>query len=333
MHTGRLLMAIGALAATGWAQPSAGVAGPVTGFIFDEQLGAVRPMLGIPGAAYLGKAVATGLTAASVAPDGSAALVLQQDGALGLYSGLRTATPLALTVAGGISGVDHVAWAGNGGASAAVYASRSGQGQILTGLAQSPAAGAPIDLTGLPGQVTALAFDGKNLILGVVSSESGGIYLASASAGWQRIAPAASPSAIAVAGGSLYFADNESQQIFQVQSYAGTSAAVVFASDSGSSSPVGLQVSADAQRLYVANAGSRRLDVYDIATRAPVQSLDLAFTPTGVERFGDASVFLLNGSGQGPLYVLRDGGAGKAAVYFVPAPGKRRSLKTPIRHS
>lgn len=331
MHSGRLVMAIGALAATGWAQPSAGVAGPVTGFIFDEQLGAVRPMLGIPGAAYLGKAVATGLTAASVAPDGSAALVLQPDGTLGLYGGLRTATPVALTVAGGIAGVDHFAWAGNA-ASAAVYASRSGQGQILTGLAQSPAAGASIDLSGLPGQVNALAFDGQNLILGVASGEAGGIYLASASAGVQRIAPGASPSAIALAGSSLYFADNQSQQVFQVQNYAGTPGAVVFASDSGISSPAGLQVSADGQRLFVANAASRKLDVYDIASRAPVQSLDLAFTPTGVERFGDASVFLLNGSGPGPLYVVRDGGAGKAAVYFVPAPGKRRSLKTPIRH-
>ena len=173
----------------------------------------------------------------------------------------------------------------------------AGQGQILTGLAQSPAAGASIDLSGLPGQVNALAFDGQNLILGVASGEAGGIYLASASAGVQRIAPGASPSAIALAGSSLYFADNQSQQVFQVQNYAGTPGAVVFASDSGISSPDGLQVSADGQRLFVANAASRKLDVYDIASRAPVQSLDLAFTPTGVERFGDASVFLLNGSG------------------------------------
>ena len=90
---------LGALAVTGWAQTSAGVAGPVTGFVYDTQLGAVRPMLGIPGAAYLGNVVATGLGAASVAPDGSAALAMQQNGKLVLYTGLRSAPLAALACA------------------------------------------------------------------------------------------------------------------------------------------------------------------------------------------------------------------------------------------
>ena len=321
-------MALGALATMAWAQSSAGVAGPVTGFVFDSQLGAVRPMLGIPGAAYLGNAVATGLGAASVAPDGSAALTVQQGGKLVLYSGLRSAATVAVALA--IPGADHFAWAPNSTA-AAVYSSRNGQGQILTNLAASPAAAALIDLSSLPGQVTALAFDGQRLILAVASGDSGGIYLATAAAGVQRVASAASPSAIALAGSSLYFADNQSQQIFQVENYATTPAAVLFANDSGISSPAGLQVSADGLRLYVANAGNRKLAVYDIASRSPVQSLDLVFTPTRLDRFGDSSVFLMNGTGQGPLYVVRDGGAGKAAVYFVPAPARRHPLKAPIR--
>ena len=331
MHTSRLLIALGALAISGWSQPSAGVAGPVTGFIFDAQLGAVRPMLGLPGAAYLGKGVATGLDLASVAPDGSAALAVRRGGKLVLYRSLRNATPVALAVAGAIDGADRFAWAASDDAAsaAAIYCSRTGQAQILTSLAPSPAAAAPIDLSGLPGQVTVLAFDGLRLIVGVASSDSGGIYLAGASSAIQRIAPAASPSAIVVAGSSLYFADNQSQQIFQVQNYAATPAAVLFANDSGINSPAGLQVSVDGKRLYVANAGSRTLAVYDIPSRAPVQNLDLNFTPTRLDRFGDASVFLLNGSGQGPLYVARDGGAGKAAVFFVPSPPKPRPRPRP----
>src|ERR1022692_2959685 len=303
MHTGRLFIALCALAISGWAQTSAGVAGPVTGFIFDAQVGAVRPMLGIPGAAYLGNVVAAGMNAASVAPDGSAALAVQQLGRLVLYTGLRSATPpVALHVPGAIAGVDHFAWApinnaNNAGSAAVVYSSRTGQA----------------------------------LIVGVASNDYGGIYLASAASGIQRIAHAASPSAIDFSGSSLYFADNQAQQIWQVQSYAGTPAAVLFANDSGISSPAGLQVSADGQRLYAANAGSRTLSVYDITSRSPVQSLDLNFTPTRLDRFGDSSVFLLNGTGQEPLYVMRDGGPGKAAVYFVPSPVKPRSLKAPIR--
>jgi hypothetical protein len=336
MHTCRFFIALCALAVSGWAQPSAGVAGPVTGFIFDAQSGAVRPMLGIPGAAYLGQGVAAGLNTASVAPDGSSALAVQQLGRLVLYTGLRGATPpAALNVPGAIAAADHFAWAANStGNAAAVYSSRTGQAQILTSLAQSPVAAVPIDLSGLPGQVTALAFDGQRLIVGVASNEAGGIYLASASSGIQRIAHAASPSAIDLAGASLYFADNQAQQIWQVQSYAGTPAAVLFANDSGISSPAGLQVSADGLRLYAVNAGSRTLAVYDIASRSPVQSLDLNFTPTRLDLFGDSSTFLLNGAGQGPLYVVRDGAPGKAAVYFVPAaPAKASPLKAPIRPS
>ena len=259
MHIGRLLLAFGALAVTGSAQPSAGVTGPVTGFIFSPTpSGSLRPMLGIPGAAYLGNAVATGLEAASVAPDGSAALAVQQGGKLMLYSGLRSApVPTALAVTGGIAIADHFAWAPDS-ASAAVYSSSSGQAQILSNMDSKPTGASPIDLLQLPGPVTALAFDGRRLILAVSSADAGGIYLAGGSASLQRIAPAASPSAIALAGSSLYFADSQSQQVFQVQNYAGTPAAVLFANDASIDSPVGVQVSADGQRLYVANAGNQK---------------------------------------------------------------------------
>ncbi len=328
MVTSRLLVALCALAITGWAQPSAGVAGPVTGFIFGGPSGTLRPMLGIPGAAYLGGALATGLENASVAPDGSAALAVQQSGKLMVYSGLRNAASAAVAVTGGIPGADFIVFSPDSSA-AAVYSSSSRQGQMLSGMAKSPAAGPAIDLSGLPGRVVALAFDGQRLILGV-SGDSGGIFVATASAGAQRIAAASNPAAIALAGSSLYFADGGTQQIWQVQSYASTLAAVVFGNDNSIDSPAGLQVSADGQRLLVANAGNRKLTVYDIASRTATQSLDLPFIPTRMDRIGDPSVFLLNGSGQGPIYVLRDAGAGKAAVFFVPVPLQRRPRKTPI---
>ncbi len=330
MLTGRIIFAAGVLAAAGWAQSSAGVTGPVTGFIYDAQMSAVRPMLGIPGAAYLGPVVARGLGAASVSPDGSLALAVQQNGKLMVYSGLRSATPTPLTVSGAIAGVDHFAWAADSSA-AAVYSSGSAQGQIITVVAATPEAGASIDLSSLTGLVTALAFDGKRLIVGVSSAETGGIYLANAAGGAQRVAAATSPSAIAVANGSLYFSDSQAQQIVQVQTYAGTPAAMVFANDSSIASPAGLQVSTDGQRLYVANAGNRKLGVYDIASQTPIQTVDLTFAPTRLDRFGDSSVFVMNGTGHGPVYVARDGAAGKAAVFFVPAPVKPHGPKTPIR--
>ncbi len=285
-------------------------------------------MVGIPGAAYLGAPLVSSVDGAAVAPDGSAVLATQA-GRLMLYTGLRGSTVVAAAVQGAISGVDHFAWAPDGSA-AAVYASKSGQAQILANLTQSPAAGAPIDLSAIPGPVTALVFDGQRLVAGAASDGSGGIYVASAQSPLQRIASAGNPAAIALAGADLYYADNQSQQIWQVQNYARTPAAVVFAKDSGISTPAGLQISADGKRLYVANSGSRKLAVYDVASRTPIESLDLVFTPTRLDRFGAASAFVLNGTGQGPVYVLTDG-AQEPAVYFVPAPGKAQPRKIRIR--
>ena len=143
----------------------------------------------------------------------------------------------------------------------------------------------------------------------------------------QRIAAASSPSAIVLAGANLYFADRQSQQIWEVESYAKTPAAVLFAGDSGISAPTGLQLSADGLRLYAANAGNQKLAIYDVASRSPLQSIELDFTPTGLDRFGAASVYLLNSSGQGPLHVLSDVNTAKIAVYFVPAPNDAGKLK------
>jgi len=239
-----------------------------------------------------------------------------------LYTGLRSASPGTVTVADAIAGVDHFAWTADG-TGAAVHSSKSGLAQILINLAQTPAAGAPIDLSGMPGTLAALAFDGQRIIAGAAStnsSDSGGIYLAGTQTALQRIAAAASPSAIVLAGANLYFADRQSQQIWEVEGYAKTPAAVLFASDSGISAPAGLQLSADGQRLYAANAGNRKLAIYDVASRSPVESIDLDFTPTGLDRFGDSFVYLLNSGGQGPVHVLSDANTAKIAVYFVPAP-------------
>lgn len=316
MRPGRLPLVVCALAVAACAENPAGVGGPVTGYVFDARVGAIRPMLGIPGAAYLGTSLVSQVENASIAPDGSAALT-SHSGRLIVYAELRAAAPVAITIEAGISGADHFAWAPDSGA-AAVYASKTGQAQVLTGFAQAPSAGIPFGLSEIAGAVTAFAFDGQRVIFGVTSQESGGIYIGNGQDSAQRIAAAVNPTAIALAGADLYFADGGSQEIREITDYIRTPAAVEF-SKNGISSPAGLQVSADGKKLYVANAGSRKVSVYDVASRTEIQSLNLDFTPTRLDRFGSSSAFLLNGIGQGPLYVLTDN-AQSPTVYFVPAP-------------
>ena len=90
--------------------------------------------------------------------------------------------------------------------------------------------------------------------------------------------------------------------------------------------PVGLQLSG--KRLFVASAGSRTLDVFDLDSRAAAGRIDLDFTPATLAAFGDKPLWLMNaGDGEEPLYVLE--GGREPAVYFVPA-GRETVTHAPL---
>ena len=93
-------------ASLGAAQDGTALSGPVSGFVFDQGAHALRPVLGMPGASYLGAPVLDGLEAAGVSPDGSAALAVKE-GALLLVAGLRSAEASAAALEGAIGGADR----------------------------------------------------------------------------------------------------------------------------------------------------------------------------------------------------------------------------------
>jgi hypothetical protein len=326
----RLILILCAGSMAGGASNNSPVLGPVTGYVFDAQAHTIRPMMGIPGAAYLGAPLVEGLDAASISPDGSAAFAIEGT-QLTLYRGLGSAKAAAVPLNGGIA-ADYFAWAPSGTA-AAVYSSAARQAQVFGNLLAASPASATIDLSGLAGRVAAIAYDGQRIILAASSPNAGGIYVATARSAPQLAASAVSPAGIVLAGADLYFADSQAQQIWQVRSYATQPAPVVFAADPSLSSPAALQISADGARLYVANAGNRTLGVYDVPARSPLQSLSLNFTPTALDRFGDSSVFLLNAGNRGnaPLYVLADH-LGRRAVYFVPGTEGAKRQRPPIHY-
>src|ERR1022692_1540529 len=151
------------------ANNNAAVRGPVTGYIFDAQAHAIRPMMGIPGAAYLGSPVVSNVDSASVSPDGSAAFAIQA-GKLVVYTGLASASPTAVYLHGSIP-ADRFAWA-PGATAAAIYSSKSTQAQIVSNLPGTLSASAPIDLSALSGQVEALAFDAAAAIYSSKSTQA-----------------------------------------------------------------------------------------------------------------------------------------------------------------
>ena len=307
-----LLLILCAFPVLGTAQNTA-VGGPVSGFVFDQKAQSVRPMLGVPGAAYLGDAALSGVDAAGVAQDGNAALV-SMEGRLYLVTGLKSDTTTTASIDGAIDGIDRIAWAA-GGDSAAVYASRSGRAQLLRKLSGTPEAGDALDLSALPGSLTALASAGDGILAAVAEEADGGVYFVKAGAAPRLLASAVKPAGLAVSGADLYFADQGTGQVWQIAGFAGDATRLLFAE--GLQSPVGVQVAG--KRLFVANAGDNTLEIFDMTARASAGRLALDVAPTTLESFGGRALWLLNGAGAAgdPLYVL-DGGD-NPAVYFVPA--------------
>jgi len=315
MLSNRLFLTFCTVAAA-WA--GAAVRGPVMGFVFDSSTRAIRPMRGVPGAAYLGVPVVPDVDNACIAPDGATALVTR-DGQTLLYTSLANTSPAALPVAGAIANADRCAWSPHGG-SVALWSTGGNRAQILAYQSFSFTLSPVIDLSRIPGHVEALAFDGAELIIAASADSSGGIYSVTAVAGPLRLVSASAPSALALAGSDLYFADKKSKQIWQVRSYASQPLSLLFANDN-MTSPIALQVSSDGARLVAADAGGQTLIVYEIAARSEIRSLDLSFAPTALDRFGSPSMFLLTSisAAPAPSYILSDDGV-NTVTYFVPGP-------------
>ena len=304
LKTVSLLLCLVPLAAT--AQVGTRLAGPVSGIIFDAQARALRPMLGVPGASYLGAALAADLDAAVVSPDGERALAVS-GGQLLLVTGLKSAV-LAAPVDGAIAGVDRMAWSADG-AYAAVYSSGGASAQVLreAGAAAGPAMPVAFAVTAL-----AVGTDGD-----VAAGAADGVYLLAAGSAPRLLAPMGRVSALAVRGTSLYAADVANGSLWTIGNFASSAEAALFAE--GVDSPVGVQVSADGRRLFVASADSRIVRLFDVASRTAVRQVELEVTPTELTGFGGRDLWLLNsgGSGADPLYVAT--GGDDAAAWFVPA--------------
>jgi hypothetical protein len=318
-----LLLGVCALTALG-GDPQ--LSGPVSGYVFDRSSHSIRPIFGVPGSAYLGPSVMGGFDGASVSPLGISALATQA-GQVFFLQNLDSAQPNSTPLDNAISGARRFAWSQDG-VSAAVYSADSRQAQVLRNLdprdnSKAPAIEDAIDLSSLAGAVSALAFDGKRLLIGVASPDSGGVYLADGQSAPQLLAQAVNPVAVSLdtVKGDLYFADRDNNQIGMVHDYAGDATPMLFVDDrAGVSSPVGIRVSAKGGRLLIANSGSRGIDAFDIATRASLAHVDLDFAPSRMEALGSGPLSLLNfGAPDSPLYVLDD--AQDPAVYFVPAGG------------
>ena len=302
----------------------AGLRGPVMGYVLDATTKAIRPVNGIPGSSVLDQPLVLPfpVAAAAFSPRGDFALVTSASDDHTAYV-LRNLgdVPHIDPIEGGISGADRVFL--NADASAGVLLASDGrQLQFLQRFPASPMVGPLLNLSSISGTITALAIDrtGSNVLI-AVSDAHGALYLATPDLQIPRlIANFGSPTAVAFLNGDqdVIVADAATNEITLLRNFAGTPQAFRLAGErDGVSGPVGLRISPDSRKLYIASAPSRTLDIWNFEAQSIEASYPLDAEPTRLTPFRGSSIFLLNDVGDHPL-VLVDA-ALDPAVYFVPA--------------
>jgi hypothetical protein len=306
-------------AAAGWLCAQGGVAGPVSGFVFDRSARALRPILGIPGAALLGDGLDVGseLTAAYVAPGQTWALAVTAEGPVFLL--LAHGAVSRIAVDGVTAAPERVAFSPSGTA-VALYA--AGRVQVVQGLPDAPRANGAL-ATGISGRSSqadarrrlgsfAVSDDGSYILY----AQGDSIRLWGAAGEDFAVMPAGSNAIVAFApGGHDAAAADPSAGVVLLGDVAGAGSRRTLAAGGGMAYPAGLAFSADGRKLFLADAGARNVTAFDLASGAQtVVSCDCV--PAGLFPMG--GLFRLNEAGPAPLWLL-DARGGDARIVFVPA--------------
>lgn len=284
--------------------------GPVTGLVFDPASRLLRPMLGVPGSAYLSAGLAAAEQAA-VSPDGRMVLAFGEARAL---LGRIDTGGLRWSALGPEAAPERIRW--NRASTAAASFEPAARRLVLwRSLDQQP-------------ETIVLAAP-ESGALEALAVESGGdaVLAAFADAVWRIDAGGARlllrtgrPSALLVGPGErdLYIADGERNEILVIHNYKESPDTVLLAGAGlGIQGPAALALSPDEKLLLIAQ--SRSLAIWNLAGGAMASQTGLDFDPAHLEPLGGGAVYLLT-SRQRAGDVLRVLELGETpAVYFVPA--------------
>lgn len=307
--------------------------GPVMGFVVDGRSQTVRPINGIPGASHLGAPLELlfHVKQAVFSSGGDFALMTPAEGE-GLYLVRNLGdTPAASRIAGAFQPDRMVLNFAN--TVAALYQAEPRRLQVVRGLPGNPTAGPVLDLSSLSGTVKGLALDaaGREALLAVADNGRGALARISVpddgEAGEVRLVEPrtlsvfGSPSAVALLNKDrdALVADAATNQVFLIRNFAGDAQVEALASErDGIANPVGVEVSLDGRRVFVANAADRgSVLVVNLESRVVDMRATPESVPSRLERLQGRTAFLLNEPGETPLLVLDN--VENPEVYFVPA--------------
>lgn len=289
---------------------------PSSGFVHDTLTGAIRPVLGFVGAAYLGAPVLEQVTRASIAPNQHTAII-ERDGAMRWARDLRS--PDRLETLDRLPLVREARWAAD---SASVVLMTAEELVWLVQSDTAPLLDARWNLD-VEGRWMILAADSgaQRVLLARDEGEQRTLWLASRKSPPVKLAFLGRPTAAVflAASDTALVADAASRQIFRLAALNTTpETAVLFGLSPEVGDPVAIALSPDAARLFVADRTAKLIRVLNAATGEALAELPLEFaphefTPTAPGRF------LLNVRERAaqPLFFLHTANQGQ--ISFVPA--------------
>jgi hypothetical protein len=172
-----------------------------------------------------------------------------------------------------------------------------------------PSLRSSIDLSYLEGDIVSLVTnnDASRTVIGVRHPVKGGYYAAAPEATLQlKTASNPGPVVFNSAANTFYFSDEESRRIVPYDG--GNAEPLTFSGEPEPlADPVGLAVSADGQRLFVAGGSDRVIREYDLRSRALLFEIPLDLTPQRLSPLARVpSVYVLSArtSREQPVWLL-----------------------------
>jgi WD40 repeat protein len=326
---GLLLSAAIAAAQTGtWASPS-------SGYVYDFSSRSIRSLTGFIGSAVVGLSVADQVDWLSIAPNQSFAMA-EQNGSLIWIPNLSAAS--TSHVLSQVPLARQAFWAADSSQAAILAAGdrlvwltnfSSGPVPVSTWNLAPPGRGREVVRRGLRQEAvwTLLAADSSadQVLLALHTGESSQLWLASTNVPPQAIPLSGNPLAAAFAqgNGSAFVADAAGHRIVQIQNLASNPiVTTVVSSELYVNDPAAMVVSADGNRLFVADHADNVIRVFDLRGStdgglAPIAELPTSTAPISLTAFApDRFVLNAGGSSDQPVFFLDTGTTPKLS--FVP---------------
>ena len=305
------------------------IGGPVLGYLFDSPTLRMRPLLGIPGASYVGDALPIGFAPrfVEVSPSQEYAVGVEAESGDVYLIDLRSPLPAAQRLSQASAGADR-AFLSPLGKAVAFYHRQARQVEIVTGLPDEPNLAGRVDLSSVPGMVTALAVsdDGKALAIAASEGGNGSLFVAAPDADVRLVGPLGRANALAFVNdaGDLLVADAGRSEIVRIRNFsAGAEWTVLASRQDGLDQPVAVGITRDNTTVFAVSASDRRIARMPLSGGA-ISFVDCPCSPTGLHALAPGAVFRLTADSNAPLYVLdtrpRNGDlSSEPRVLFIPA--------------